>query len=245
MSLSICIPTMKRWWSLKDSLPLMLEEDCVGEVIVCDETGEDISAIESSSLAGYSKLRLVRNERRLGIYENKKKVLRLATRPWAALLDSDNQFPEEWFLKVRELISKPPSNTIYGSAEFQTVNLDTGVVERPCEDFVGESINRASWPSIFREGDSRPWHALLNDGNWILPSAAGACLPDSVRSEELLAVDALFMVKIWVEKGYTIEYPEGLSYIHTIHKGSSWLATEAESTAIMRKIDWSRLAAPA
>jgi glycosyltransferase involved in cell wall biosynthesis len=241
MSLSICIPTMGRWWSLKDSLPMMLEEECVGEVIVCDETGEDVAACAAASWGSHPKLRLVRNERRLGIYENKKKVLRLATKPWAALLDSDNQFPEDWFAQVASLISTPPSNTIYGSAEFRTVNLDTGSVEVPCAEFAGVRVNRAMWPSIFREDDERPWHSLLNDGNWILPSAAGACLPDSVRSEELLAVDALFMVKIWVEKGYTIEYPEGLSYIHTIHKGSSWLATEAESTAIMRKIDWSRL----
>ena len=43
--LTIAIPTMKRWDFLKNTLPTYLARPEVGEVIICDETGDDVNEI--------------------------------------------------------------------------------------------------------------------------------------------------------------------------------------------------------
>ena len=44
--LTIAIPTMRRFTFLRETLPTFLAHDGVGEVIVCDETGEDVEEIQ-------------------------------------------------------------------------------------------------------------------------------------------------------------------------------------------------------
>ena len=99
--LTVAIPTMKRWSFLKTMLPVFLARPEVKEVVLCDETGEDYEAA-AAAFSKNPKLRLYKNETRLGIYENKKKVLSLCS-GWVALLDSDNVFPDEWFDFLAEL----------------------------------------------------------------------------------------------------------------------------------------------
>jgi hypothetical protein len=57
-------------------------------------------------------------------------------------------------------------------------------------------------------------------------------------SDALKAADAVFMLRAFIEKGCSIEYVAGFQYIHMAHPGSSWLETEADSTAILRRINW-------
>ena len=154
--LSVAIATMNRWSFLKDTLPVFLSHPIVAEVIVCDETGDDIQAIQGSLQD--PKLRLVKNEKRLGIYENKRKAFSLATSPYVAILDSDNYFSEEWLDTIGEMLK---GDTIYASADFK--NADTvGNVTYPCKDFSGLRLNAGNWNSMFNKPR---WNFLVNDGN--------------------------------------------------------------------------------
>jgi glycosyltransferase involved in cell wall biosynthesis len=228
--LSIAIPTMNRWSFLKDSLPLMLEQELVKEIVVCDENGNDIEAIQNSPFYSNAKLKLFKNEKRLGIYENKCKAASLCSGDWIAILDSDNFFPEEWFYEIEECIKKGLSKRIFASASFKSINIETGTTEYPCEQFDGLVLDKTSWNSFF----SRPkWNFLLNDGNWVIPREAVEYLPKTIQSHQLLAADAIFMLRCWIQAGYSIEYVKGLSYIHTVHSKSSWIETAAESSRIL------------
>ena len=232
--LSICIPTMKRWNFLKLTIPEMLKHDIVKEIVICDETGEDIEEIEKSKFGKNTKLRLIKNEKRLGIYRNKRKVGNLATGEWIGILDSDNIFPDIWFEEIESIITKDKEKkTIYGSASFRNVNLETGKDEKPCIEFDGLELNKQTWNTMFNR---RKWNFLLNDGNWVLPREAMKELND-IESEKLQAADAIYMLRCWIEGGYRMKYIEGLEYIHTVHGGSSWLETERESTRILNQ-DW-------
>lgn len=232
--LSICIPTMKRWNFLKDTIPEMLKHEIVKEIVICDETGEDIKEIEKSNFAKHPKLRLIQNEKRLGIYQNKRKVGNLAEGEWIGILDSDNIFPDIWFEEIESIITKDKEKkTIYGSASFRNVHLETGKEERPCIEFDGLVLNKDTWNGMFSR---KKWNFLLNDGNWILPREGMKYLVE-MESEKLQAADAIYMLKTWIEAGYTMKYVEGLEYIHTVHGGSSWIATERESTRILNR-DW-------
>ena len=233
--LSICIATMDRWKFLKDTLPIFVEQSIVSEVIVCDENGNDIKQIEKTSLIKNKKLKLYTNEKRLGIYQNKRKAASLAKEEWVAILDSDNIFPEQWFEDIEDVLKKDTNKkTIYASAYFRNVNLETGEEFRPCVEFDGLHLTKDSWNTMF---ERRRWNFLLNDGNWIVPRKAIEYLPIEIQSESLQAADAIYMLRCWIQGGYNIEYVKGLEYIHTVHGGSSWLETERESTRILNR-DW-------
>jgi len=234
--LSVAIPTMRRWNFLKDILPVFLDHPAIAKVVVCDETGEDAEAIKSS-FAQKQKLLVVVNEKRLGIYQNKRKAFAIAATyaPHVALLDSDNYFSEEWIDIIAHVLKGSDGKTLYGSAEFKNTNITTGEITFPCEHFSGIRLDSASWNTVF----TRPRCAnLLNDGNLVMPSACVDLLPDSVKSESLLAADAIYMLRNCVKGGYSVYYVPGLTYIHTVHDGSSWLETEAESMKILNRTNW-------
>lgn len=233
--LSIAIATMRRWEFLKDSLPVYLAREEVKEVILCDETGEDCQKARASPFGSHPKLRLITNEKRLGIYQNKRKALSLAKGEWVAILDSDNYFPDEWFETLEEVLPKLPSKQILASAEFKTSNIDTGEVSMPCKQFTGTVLDKNTWNRIFEQPK---WNFLLNDGNWVVHFSAIRHLPEDVPSDSLQAADAIWMLRQWIQAGYSIWYVPDLSYIHTVHKGSSWLATEKESNRILSTFDW-------
>lgn len=232
--LTITIPTMNRWFFLRNSLPGFLKRPEVAEVIICDETGEDIIEIMKSDLAHSPKLRCIQNERILGIYENKRKCLSMAKTDWVALLDSDNYFQDEWFESISQ-INKKDHTRIYASADFKTVNAEKLSVIETCSKFSGLTLNSDNWNSIL---ETAGWNFLLNDGNWVLPKKCLDLLPVSTKSSQVLAVDALYMLRCFVKGGYSITYIPDLSYLHMVHNDSTWIKTERESTAIMNGTNW-------
>jgi len=233
--LTIAIPTMRRWSFLKDSIPAYLARPEVAQVIVCDETGEDYDLLATAfgDHVTSGKLRLYKNEKRLGIYENKKKCLGLVTTDWVALLDSDNIFGDDWFDGLHTL-DFSNQKMIFASAEFKSVNIKNGVTRRNCEAFSGLVLDSKCWNHTL----TRPkWNFLLNDGNWIVPRSVVDCLPD-VKSDTLEAADAIFMLRCFIKAGYSIYYVPGLEYTHLVHPGSSWLQTARRSERIFVTTDW-------
>lgn len=234
--LTIAIPTMDRWSFLMESLPEMLDRPEVVEVIVCDENGNDAAQIMKSPLAQDPRLRVVVNPRVLGIYENKRKCLALVTKSnWVALLDSDNFFREEFFDVLSDVIDLNDTTKIYASAEAKHVNYKNNSVKVYTEDFAGLDLSVGNWNSVLE----RPrWNFLLNEGNWVVPVDALLALPVSVKSSELLAADAIYMLKCFVAAGYTVRYVPGLTYLHIVHDESTWLKTDRESTRILNGTNW-------
>jgi len=233
--LTVAIPTMKRWSFLKESIPIYLNRPEVGEVIICDETGEDVNAISLSSFRSHPKLRLFINDSIQGIYRNKVKCMNLARYRWIALLDSDNYFMDDWFERLNSVIEKENPKKIYASASFLTSNLHTGITETPAASFINTRIRKANWNSILEQ---KGWNILLNDGNWVISKEASDVLTGGKHSLSLYAADAIYMLREFIKNGYEIWYVPGLDYIHTVHSESSWLLTEKQSTRILTTTPW-------
>ncbi len=232
---------MRRWSFLQEQIPIALSRPEVAEVILCDETGEDVAAASASPWATDPKLRLVINPRRLGIYQNKRRCIELAAaNPQAkmvAVLDSDNAFNDEWFETLSEAVSKEGYGLIYASADFMTTDTRNGLIAHPCREFSGRRIQVSEdWNLLLTQPRS---HFLTNDGNWVLPAAAAlAALPATMRSDAVEAADAIYMMRCFIAAGLRVWYVPGLEYIHRVHPGSSWLETEAASTRILNRTDW-------
>jgi glycosyltransferase involved in cell wall biosynthesis len=234
--LTIAIPTMDRWDFLKESLPHFLERAEVGEIVICDENGNDVEKIKKAFPS--SKLQLFTNEKQLGIYHNKRKALSLATFPWVAVLDSDNQFPEEWFEGISDAVKKCSNKTVIGSPCFRSINLMNGKSWQPCEHFSGLKVDKHSWNTLFTK---LRWNHLLNDGNWVVPRGSHQFLPEVVPDSYKAAAefcDALFSLRCFVGSGLSVWYPEDLSYNHLVHAESSWLTRDAPSTRAINTTHW-------
>lgn len=231
---------MKRWSFLQHTLPLYLQRPEVGEVIVTDETGDDVAQIQKQSWASNPKLRLYTNESKKGIYLNKRYAATLATFPYIAVLDSDNLFGDDWFEELADAIQiQPTKTTLFGSASFKSVNTDTGTVEYHCKHFDGLTIAKHIWNEFLGKPK---WNFLLNDGNWVIPKSAVAFWPEEIPiqfEQGARFCDALYTLRLFIKEGYSIHYIPGLSYTHTVHSGSSWLLTDRESTRAINTTDWS------
>lgn len=237
IQLTVAIPTMKRWSGfLEKSLPMFLNNENIAKVLVCDETGEDIQAIRSSRWALHSKLVLVQNERRLGVYGNKRRCMELAPTDWVAVLDSDNVFPDDFFETLFETWKDEGSNikTVYAAAENIRVFLKSGESENRTSHFSGMRISRLNWNKVLQ---MKAWNFLLNDGNWVAHKSVLDAWPE-LPEEAVIGTDSIRIMRGFVEKGWTLYIVPGLRYIHTVHDGSHWLATEAQSSYLLATTDW-------
>jgi hypothetical protein len=79
---------------------------------------------------------------------------------------------------------------------------------------------------------------MLNDGNWIVHCSVLNTLPTNIQDEEILATDAIFMARCFVAHGYTYDIREELTYIHRVHKESSWILQGEENMRILKSTNW-------
>lgn len=237
IELTVAIPTMRRWKGfLEKSLPTFLTSSYVSYVVVCDETGEDSEAIRASKWASHPKLRLHTNEKRLGMYANKRKCVEVSPTDWVAVLDSDNIFPDVYFEALFDTWKDEGAdiNTVYAASEIIRIFLKTGDSEEKTKHFSGMRIHKGNWNQVLK---MRAWNFLLNDGNWVCHRSvleAWAPYPE----EKIRATDSIRIVKGFVEKGWVYSCVPGMKYIHTVHDDSEWIKTEAESTHLLATTDW-------
>lgn len=237
-TLTVAIPTMRRWHGfLEKSLGRLLENENIAYVILCDETGDDIAEINKTSLKDNPKLKLYKNEKRLGMYYNKRKCLEVAPTDWVAVLDSDNIFPEHFFETLIDTWDTEGAdpNIIYASSGITRVFMKTGESEDRTKHFSGMRVNKTNWNSVLR---MPAWNFLLNDGNWIGHKSLLNHWSTELLEENIRATDSLRIMKGFIEGGCTLYIVPGLSYIHTVHDDSEWTKTEGESTYILSTTKW-------
>jgi glycosyltransferase involved in cell wall biosynthesis len=237
IEVTVAIPTMRRWKGfLEKSLPLFLENSYVSRVLICDETGEDVEAIQRSAYINHPKLILHTNDHRLGMYANKRKCVELSPTPWVAVLDSDNLFPDEYFEALFDLWKDEGASTktVYAASEIIRVFLKTGDSEERTKHFTGMRINRTNWNRVLQ---MRDWNFLLNDGNWVGHRSILEAWPQ-LPEEKIRATDSIRIVKQLVEKGWTYLITPGMRYIHTVHDDSEWIKTDRESSFLLATTDW-------
>jgi hypothetical protein len=237
IQLTVAIPTMRRWKGfLEKSLPMFLNNENVYKVLVCDETGDDVRAIQKTRWFEHPKLILHVNEQRLGMYANKRKCVELSPTDWVAVLDSDNIFPDEYFEALFDTWKDEGANTktVYAASEILRVFLKTGESEERTRHFTGMRITRANWNQVLQ---TKAWNFLLNDGNWVGHKSVLDAWPP-IAEEKVRATDSIRIVKNLIQNGWTYYITPGMRYIHTVHDDSEWIKTEQESSYLLATTEW-------
>lgn len=237
IQLTVAVPTMRRWKGfLEKSLPQLLLNDYVSYVVISDETGEDVKAIQASKWSTHPKLLLSVNEKRLGMYANKRRCLELSPTDWVAVLDSDNIFPDIFFEALFDLWKDEGSSTktVYAASEIVRVFLKTGESEERTRHFSGMRITQANWNQVLK---MKAWNFLLNDGNWVGHKSVLEAWPP-ISETQVRATDSIRIVKNLIQEGWTYYIVPGMKYIHTVHDDSEWIKTEADSSYLLATTDW-------
>ena len=215
--ISLCIATMKRWDFLKNYLPNYLNNPYIHEIVICDETGEDVKKIQET-YGSFEKIKLYTNEKRMGAFLNKEKVVRLASNDWVCIVDSDNFVPLSYFKALDAFLldknQTPNQNVIYCPSRA------SGFI---FYNFMNLEIDAKNGKEIYNQPNGA---ILFNTGNYILhKSHMNIPIPEGHENYpmECLAMDVLYRNYLCLKEGVKLCVVPNMEYLHTTHEGSFWI----------------------
>jgi hypothetical protein len=222
--ISLCIPTMNRFSFLKDTLPQYLANPYIDEIVISDETGEDIAKIRETF--SDPKLKLFVNSERLGAFLNKEQAVRYATNEWVALIDSDNFAPLSYFETWFRVESLNPM-TVYAPSRTIPTSNHRGFDNR---SLIGISMTKHNVQALL-DSNSIVVGNVVNMGNYIFNRAFYLESSDPAYSDLYQTIhgwDARLRTWLLLNKGATYVFLPGLEYSHSVHDGSLYTTTCSE-----------------
>jgi len=224
MKISLCIPTMNRWDFLKINIPKYLENPYIDEIIISDENGDDVKHIRETFIN--PKIKTYTNERVLGVFLNKERVVSYATNEWVCLMDSDNFAPVSYFEAFFTYLNgtNPDNRTIYMPA-FTIPQTNHGGFN--FRQFIGININIDNYKDMYKV-----YETLFNVGNYIFNK--NTYMNASLNKDEehliykCMACDVLFKNYLLLTRSNcTLVTVPNMSYDHIVHSGSLYINTVA------------------
>lgn len=217
---SLCIPTMNRWSFLKENIPRYLENPYIEEIIICDETGDDVNLIREHIQS--NKIHLYTNEKILGAYLNKRKVVSLAKNDFVCLMDSDNFAPVSYFDSWKNFCGENPDPSVVYCA------LREGYPGSLFDysQFRSIFINKKNCKELFHKGLNG---GFFNDGNYIVSKHLYMVseIPTGIKhfESECYAADVVLQNYNILVNGGSLCIVPLMEYDHVFHSGSYWSNT--------------------
>lgn len=221
-NISLCLTNYNRFELLFESFERVIDDPRISEIVISDDHSD--AGIYAQVYDKYyslqrNKIRLFRNDQRLGVYENKKQAVELATNERVCIFDSDNILPVAYLDKLyeqptwnRKVILAPS----YARPSFDYISL------------IGQTIIKETVGRILKA--NRIAGTCLNTFNFF------------VNREEYLSVwtpndnvniaDSIYFNMLWLQAGNEIKVIEGLEYYHKVHEGSNYKQGENQKGQI-------------
>ena len=214
---SLAIPTMDRYEKyLKHNLPKYIQNEYIREIVICDENGNDYEKIQKD-FGNNNKIKLYKNDNKLGPFKNKIKTMGLCSCDHIALIDSDNYADYDYFEQAM----------VFGTCQ-STILLPSYSLPRVefTEMQLFNPINKTNWyDAVFTKNSFQKF----NDGNGIYPkSFVNAISKIDLSNIEPYASDAFLIIQIAVSIGFNVCFTNS-KYIHEISEDSIWKLKERES----------------
>ena len=224
LQISLCIPTMNRWEFLKINLPKYLQNPYIGEIIITDETGEDFEIL-TKVYKDNSKIKVFKNNKRLGGFLNKLQCMKYASYDWICLLDSDNyadlSYFNEFFLYTRQ--NKLQQNMIYcpsfAKPYFNFQLLENIIVDEKSIKGILNSENQLLLERSFNTGNYIINRSVVN----ILESIIMRDKEVDEISKLFFPMDAFYMNYLLLQNGYSFVIVPNMEYEHIVHDGSFYV----------------------
>ena len=206
--ITLAITTHNRPEMTFDSFSDVLNHDLISEVLIVDDHSELPNFIRLKELCeGNSKIKLIRNEKNLGCYHNKRKAVLESKNEWVILFDSDNKIDRSYIDSIASIELDP--NTIY-APEFA----------KPHFDYRGFSGVTMSKSNVSKYASQDKFDCLINTCNYLV------CRDEYLSAWkdhlEPWTADTLFMNYNWLMAGNKIHVVKGMQYMHLVHDGSHY-----------------------
>ena len=220
LKVSLCIPTMDRWYFLQKTLPKYLENPYIAEIIISDENGNDAKMIQRQYAS--PKLKVFVNGERLGGFKNKRMAVSKASYPWVCLADSDNFMPISYFKAAAKAFDPSNLNMIYSPSYTLPQTNHAGFDWR---HMVGHIVNAENYKHYWKNYSGIS--ALFNTGNYIVSTDLylrsehpndGTDYDTSCR-----CLDALYQNYLIFNNGGSFMAVADMGYSHTFHPGSYYI----------------------
>jgi glycosyltransferase involved in cell wall biosynthesis len=223
--LSLCIPTYNRWNFLKNNLPKYLENPFLDEIVITDETGEDIKLIQEHFQN--PKLKLFVNEKRLHAFLNKREAVLKASNDWICLIDSDNFAPIEYFEAWKNYVEQNGFilNAIYSPSKTIPQEKHSGFDYR---EFINQNISFFKAQELYKTTKYGP--SLFNTGNFILHKSMYTNYQPTIEDIQTTlhcpALECLYQNYLFFTKCNAIMIVvKDMEYHHIVHDESLYLTT--------------------
>lgn len=230
---TLCIPTMERFDNfLSKYLPIYLENPYINEIVITDETGNDVKKIKNA-FPNVDKLKLFVNGSRLGPFLNKIRACSLSKNEWIVLIDSDNFASHNYFKIAQEYIETrigEQKNVIlapsFAKPNFNYSHLNGFIYKN------GSFANNNILESQLMKSNNTSSEVLMNTGNYVLNKFLIDNLNLANELENMKyssACDVIYMNTLMFEQlDLNLHVVEGMHYDHVVHDGSIYTQTHAQ-----------------
>jgi glycosyltransferase involved in cell wall biosynthesis len=236
--ITLAIPSYNRSNYVIESFIGVLSDDRISEILIVDDNSNleefeklEILVSELYNHDGYEKIRLIRNQKNLGSFLNKKECVNNSKFDWVILLDSDNVIDSRYLNSIE---NKRGETTIYTPSN--------AICDSPILDYrqySNTSLTRLEYVRIISEGLNTSWDCILNTGNYFFNRINYLkCIDQEAEVLESYAADAFYVIYLWMKniQGGKLEVTEGMEYQHRLHQNSHWAANSESSNSFVKRL---------
>jgi hypothetical protein len=209
---------------LKKSISEYLENELISEIIITDETGNDVNKIRQDF--NNIKLNLFVNSKILGPFLNKLEACKYAKNEWIVLMDSDNFADKNYFIKSKEYIDN-------------VIKYEKNIILSPCKAKPNFNYSHLSG-FIYKKGefnnnkkkeiinnDFGSSEMLMNTGNYVINKYLIDNINLENESENISkspSCDVIYFNTLLFEHmDLNMHVVDGMEYEHVVHDGSTYL----------------------
>jgi len=222
---------MIRWNFLRHSLPKYLDNPYIQEIVIVDETGDDIEIIKRV-YKDNPKLKLFKNDTVLGPFLNKYECLKKASCDWICLMDSDNFADSDYFENFLSFTKESPDQNVIYCPSFAKPHCDFRFMENfniskeSLKEVRGKiGADKLSKFEMFFNTGNNIFHRSVCDKLQALLSTNNEVKEISTKCHPC---DVIFKNSLLLEEGYSFISVPKMYYEHRVHGGSIWVTTNVK-----------------
>lgn len=197
-----------------------------------DATGDYDKLIEAYG-NNHEKIKIHRQPENVGPFKNKVAVASLASCDWICLLDSDNFTDIAYYEALfKEWYQNGINNNIIYTPTKALPNFNLDKVA-----YVPRYISKEIWNEQYKyKRLNLEWS--LNLGNCVFHKSLVDFLKLDKYHQIFPYVDALYINWIAFNHGFAIKFVDNMTYIHTVHSGSTYEKNGHKEATFCETFDW-------
>lgn len=201
--ISLCITTYNRNAYLFKSFEQVMKDERINEIVIVDDCSEyQLFLLIQERCKYMPKVRLFRNEKNVGCYENKKIAVSKASNEYVIIFDSDNVLNADYIDKIYS--EKWDSKTIL-APDFA----------RPVFDYTKFSNITFRKDNVAHYAFQAGFDCLMNTMNYFVHS--DSFVHTWQQKHDIKGADSIYMNYLWLLAGNEIKCLEGLQYFHRVN----------------------------